>query len=126
MSAWFARPTAVRLGTMPRSWASCGTSPDQISATHSAASTVAPRRARLRDSAAKGSAQRMYQGISQPTQAIDTSAAQPAAVSALSRRRQATSAHASTPVTSTIVATRRTVASAPPRPSSYPTRFGTL
>ena len=109
MSAWFARPTAVRLGTMPRSWASCGTSPDQISATHSAASTVAPRRARLRDRAAKGSAQRMYQGISQPTQAIDTSAAQPAAVSALSRRRQATSAHASTPVTSTIVATRRTV-----------------
>ena len=118
ITAWFARPTAVRLGTIPRSCASCGTSPDQISATHNAASTVAPRSAWLRESAANGSAQRMYQGMSQLTHATARSAAHPAAVSALPRRRQATSRHAPTPTASTIAATRRTDASAPPRPSS--------
>jgi hypothetical protein len=82
---------------------------------HTVMSTVAPRSARLRERAAKGSAQTMYHGISQLTQMTPSSPAQPAGVAQL-RLRQATAAQTVRPTSSTIVMKRRTVASAPPCP----------
>jgi hypothetical protein len=125
MKRWFARPVAVRLGYTPCACASCGTRPDQTSATQTETSSVAARSARLRDSAANGSAHRMYHGISQLTQTTASSAPQPAGVIGL-RVRQATTAHAARPDNSTIVMKRRTAASAPPCPVAYPIRFGKL
>jgi hypothetical protein len=102
---------------MPCSFASSGTRPDQISVTQIATRIVAARRARLRDSAANGSAQRMYHGISQLTVTTASSAAQPAGVAQL-RRSQATAAHAPSPAASSNAASCRTVASAPPCPAA--------
>lgn len=115
MKRWFARPVAVRLGNT-RCWcASTGTRPDQISATQTETSRAAARRARLRDSAANGSAHRMYHGISQLTQTTASRPPQPAGVIQL-RLRQATTAHTARPENSATVMKRRTAASAPPCP----------
>ena len=81
MNRWFTLPTAVRLGITPCSCASSGTRPDQTSATQPETSTTAARSVRLHESAANGSAQTMYQGMSQLTQMMASSAPQPAGVS---------------------------------------------
>jgi hypothetical protein len=79
--------------------------------------TVAARNARLRESAAKGSAHRTYQGITQLTDASPISAVHPAGVTQR-RVRQATAVHAATAASAVTRATRRTSASAPPRPAA--------
>jgi hypothetical protein len=79
--------------------------------------TVAARSARLRERAVNGSAHRMYQGMTQLTDASPTSAVQPAGVTHC-RVRQATAAHAAVAASAAISATRRTSASAPPRPAA--------
>jgi len=79
--------------------------------------TVAIRSARLRDSAANGSAHKMYQGIAQLMDARPISAVHPAGVTQ-QRVRRATTAHAATAASAVTSATRRTSASAPPRPAA--------
>jgi hypothetical protein len=91
--------------------------PTRNAASHSTAITVAARSARLRDSAANGSAHRTYQGISQLTDATPISAVQPAGVTQR-RVRQATAAQTATAASAATSATRRTSASAPPRPAA--------
>jgi hypothetical protein len=125
MNRWSARPMAVRFGYTPCSCAISGTRPDQTSVTQTEMTTAATRSARLRESAANGSAQRMYHGISQLTQTTASSATQPAGVAQL-RVSQATAAPAPRAPTSTSVMTWRTPASAPPRPAAYPIRLGKL
>jgi hypothetical protein len=91
--------------------------PTLNAASHNAAITVAARSVRLRDSAANGSAQRMYQGITQLTDAIPISPVQPAGVTQR-RVRQATATQAAAATSVAASATRRTSASAPPRPAA--------
>jgi TnpA family transposase len=89
--------------------------PAQISTSQALKTSVAPRSTRLRESAANGSAHSTYQDITQDTQAIEISPAQPAG---LTQRlsHQATPAHTAQPASAASVKVRRTCASAPPWP----------
>jgi hypothetical protein len=89
--------------------------PAQISTSQALSTSVAPRRTRLRESAANGSAHSTYQDITHDTQTIEISPAQPAG---LTQRpiRQATTAQTAQPTSAASVNVRRTCASAPPWP----------
>jgi hypothetical protein len=87
--------------------------------------TVAPRRTRLRDSAANGSAHSTYQDISHDTHTTVIRPAQPAG-DTQRRCRHATAAQTAQPITAATANRHRTVASAPPCPVAKPIRFGTL
>jgi hypothetical protein len=113
----FTCATGVALRSIRKCRVTAVAVPTRNAASHSVAITVAARSARLRDSAAKGSAHRMYQGITQLTDASPISAVHPAGV-AQRRVRQAIAAHAATAASAVASATRRTSVSAPPRPAA--------